>query len=283
MNTSTETPDKLAVFRAQARQDAAENASHAAMSSTAKAKLRELNDTTKSDKLANETFVQQFAKLPKDVRSLVHLYKRLFGHLLEVSPITGKPASNAPSDATLERMAEKLRWSLAHGWLPTESHDVVFMGTLAPDEERMSDDAFLSHLERAQTKHPIPLSTVRNAVYPSQVITADTYEGLVFADINGLDAATAARIAEVGLEAWLDGDEESSKPATTPHRPQKTYWTEDRCRKMGLCKAGPLCIKASNTGKPAPRKDGKQFCGTNCQECYPVRLRKRATEAVCIN
>jgi hypothetical protein len=54
------------------------------------------------------------------------------------------------------------------------------------------------------------------------------------------------------------------------------YWNPKRCRAKGLCKAGNLCIKASNSGKPALAAEGKQFCSENCQGSYPVRLQKAA-------
>ena len=51
------------------------------------------------------------------------------------------------------------------------------------------------------------------------------------------------------------------------------YWNPKRCLDRGMCKAGNLCLKADNNGRPAPAAEGKQYCGQNCQGSYPIRLR----------
>jgi hypothetical protein len=66
----------------------------------------------------------------------------------------------------------------------------------------------------------------------------------------------------------------------TPKAAKQPYWNPARCRKNGLCKAGSLCLKVSNTGKPAPTAEGKQYCGTACQGCYPIRLQKQQIQAL---
>jgi hypothetical protein len=51
------------------------------------------------------------------------------------------------TDAALERMATKVRWSLAHGWSIAEPNDVTFLGELTREELAMTDDRFYAYLE----------------------------------------------------------------------------------------------------------------------------------------
>jgi len=55
------------------------------------------------------------------------------------------------------------------------------------------------------------------------------------------------------------------------------YWNPKRCRERGLCKAGHLCFKADNNGKPAPSAEGNEFCNENCRESYPIRRKMLET------
>ena len=60
-------------------------------------------------------------------------------------------------------------------------------------------------------------------------------------------------------------------PATS----KREWWTPERCKEQGLCKAGKLCVFATGKGKPKVRLEGKQFCGKVCQEAYPIRVRNQ--------
>jgi hypothetical protein len=234
--------DTLAPFREQVRAEQEATKTGHKMSPAAAAALKALGEHTKADKEATASFVEQFAKLPKDIWTLTELLRRIYssdqnawtteveydsdGCVLALKPVRKAPVM---TDTLLEKMADKLRWSLQHGWPVVSISDVTFLSTLTADEAKMSDDKFLSHLESTQAKNPLPLS----------------------------------------------------RPTKIAHVPMKApYWNETRCKKAGLCKAGPLCMKASTVGKPAPVVEGKKFCGDNCKETYPIRLQKQQIRAL---
>jgi hypothetical protein len=282
--TASEQPvDALADYRKQAKAELEEKKQRGKMSEAARQKLKANNEATKADKQTNENFAAQFTQLPKDVWTLVQLLKRIFwsdqnawttkvtydneGSVLAVEPVRKPPQM---SDKLLERMADKIRWSLQHGWTATSVSDVVFFGTLTADEERMTDEKFIAHLEATAAKKPLPLSSLKNPALP---VVGDV-------DLNGLDSATANEVWETGLDAWLE--DETVTPKVAPTKTKAPYWNETRCRKGGLCKAGSLCLKASNAGKPAPVALGKQYCGVNCQDTYPIRRQKQQIRALAV-
>jgi hypothetical protein len=241
-----EAEDALAVFRAQVRQEMAEEqSSKPRLSEAAAARLRAIREQDKADKIATESFAEQFRRLPKDIWTLVQMLKRIYssdqnawttaviydadGCVLSVTPVRKAPQM---TDNLLERMADKIRWSLQHGWTVASISDVVFAAALTEDEKRMSDERFISHLEGHAAKNPAPLS----------------------------------------------------RPTTVEEAPKiikkAPYWNEARCSKNNLCKAGSLCLKASNSGKPAPAAEGRQYCGTACQGTYPVRREREQLRAL---
>jgi hypothetical protein len=266
--------DALAPFREQVRAEQEEKAARSKMSDTDAAKLRAVTEAAKTDKKATEIFINQFARLPKDTWTLTQLLKRIYS--LDQSSLTMEDGSATPVPRTrqitpqiLERMAAKIRWCLHRGWSVTCVGDVTFFGTLAREESEMSkekrfvmsDEQFLARLTLTKTAS---LSIVRNPALP-------VVGGL---DLNGLDAETADDIMEIGLSAWLTAGPE--KKTIAPVNPQKApYWNEQRCKKAGLCKAGPLCMRLSTAGKPAPVATGKHYCGSTCHGCHSVRLEKQ--------
>ena len=148
--------DTLAEFREQAKQGPEQRK----MSASAAATLRQINAVKEATRLANKKFANDFTLLDKDTWTIVQVFKRIYsadqnawttditydsdGCRLGVIPVRNAPLV---SDALLERMATKVRWSLAHGWSVSEPHDVTSFGELTQEELAMADDRFYAHLE----------------------------------------------------------------------------------------------------------------------------------------
>ncbi len=118
------TEDTLAEFREQAKQEP----ECRKMSASAAAALRQNNAVKEATKLANNKVANGLMLLDKDTWTLVRVLKRIYsadqnawtteitydsdGCILTVTPVR---KASLMSDALLERMANKVRWSLAHG------------------------------------------------------------------------------------------------------------------------------------------------------------------------
>lgn len=137
-------------FREAARLEAAEAATRSRMTEGQKQQLAAL----KQRRLENQSFAEQFEQLDKDSWTLVQMLKRIYAYQNswtvevtydargEIESVIPVRKSRRMNDAMLERMALKLRRSLAIGWKVTEPHDIAFLATLTREEERMGEEAF---------------------------------------------------------------------------------------------------------------------------------------------
>lgn len=110
------------------------------MTERAKAALRERNEADRRNEVEEARVCAEFLKLRRDVPNFVHALQQIHG----LSP-------------HLDRMAQKLLASLESGLLPTPSNavsDIVFLATLTPAEERMTDTQFEAEIRKhAEMKH----------------------------------------------------------------------------------------------------------------------------------
>jgi hypothetical protein len=110
------------------------------MTEEAKRKLRELNEADRRDEAEEARLHAQFMKLRRDVPNLANALFQITG-----------------AQPQIVRMAQKLLAALDAGLIPTLRHassDIVFLATLTPDEEQMSDEQFAEELKRhANVKH----------------------------------------------------------------------------------------------------------------------------------
>lgn len=113
------------------------------MSARAKAALRERNEADRRNEIEEARVCAQFLKLRRDVPNFAHILQQIHG----LSP-------------HLDRMAQKLLASLESGLFPTPGNttsDIVFLATLTPAEERMTDSQFEAELRKhAAMKHHGP-------------------------------------------------------------------------------------------------------------------------------
>jgi hypothetical protein len=137
------------------------------MSASQAAKLRAIKEQDKANREASNRLVEQFYKLPHDVHALIQVLRRII-----VAP--------APTQDRLERIAIKLRWSVAHGWRAFSSHDLVFLGELTREEETMSDEQFVRHLEQSwpEAVEQTAAMKLRRGVRPSRVAKERVWGGL---------------------------------------------------------------------------------------------------------
>ena len=269
---SPEPTDTLAIFRQQVAEEDAQPKK--GMSDKALEKLRAINAADKADKIATEKFLSDFKRLPKDTFTLTQLLKRILrtdqtaqtvkveweGDTAIVTSVPKNPTYSAPA---LERMANKLISSLQHGWFPTSVGDVLFLSGLTPDEVLLSEDKFYRALEANAASNPIFI----NGKTPKD-LPLSTFDGREI-PLTGLSHENRARVSEIGFDKWLD---EACgivpKPKATIKTAKKVWWTAERCRKNGLCKAGSLCVKAVK-GKPAPEQRANNPVGTSVGKRTP--------------
>jgi hypothetical protein len=147
--------DRLARFRNLAPEP------RARMSHTAAAKLRAVNENDRATKAANAKFAAQFARLPKDTWTIVQVLARIYSadnHAWTVEATydgdecTVTPVRKVPLNLLLERMANKVICCLRQGWTVTEPHDITLFGALTAEERAMSDEKFITHLDRIPSK-----------------------------------------------------------------------------------------------------------------------------------
>jgi len=104
------------------------------MSEAAKAKLREQNEADKRDEVEEARLYAQFLKLRRDAPNYANAIFQIMG---------GSPH--------IVRMARKLLAAGESGLVPTLRHassDIVFLSTLTPAEEEMSDAEFDAEMKQ---------------------------------------------------------------------------------------------------------------------------------------
>lgn len=134
-------------IRAQARQDAAEEAARSKMSEKTAANLRSINYEEKLRKQDNEKFAYALTQIEPTAENLSKL----------ISRCTGIPAI---STLLLPRMTQKLLyWIQSRGWrlgheisLP---EDIAFLSCLTPDEELMAEASFQAEWKVKKVVKPI--------------------------------------------------------------------------------------------------------------------------------
>jgi len=123
--------------RAAARED---RQARPKMTERAKAALRERNEAERRNEAEEARVCAEFLKLRRDVPNFAHALQQIHG----LSP-------------HLDRMAQKLLASVESGLFPTPGNavsDIVFLATLTPAEERMTDLQFEAELRKhAAMKH----------------------------------------------------------------------------------------------------------------------------------
>jgi len=104
------------------------------MTERAKVALRERNEADRRNEVEEARVCAEFLKLRRDVPNFAHALQQIHG----LSP-------------HLDRMAQKLLASLESGLFPTPGNavsDIVFLATLTPAEERMTDLQFEAELRK---------------------------------------------------------------------------------------------------------------------------------------
>lgn len=143
------------------------------MTEQAKAALRGRSEHERINKEAGEKFLAAFDKLPKEVPAMRYVLRKIFSSAFEAQTleviwhgddyelrVVPKPGEPVPH---LTRMAQKLLASLESGLRPapeSATSDIVFLATLTPAEERMTEKQFEAELRiHAEMKHKNKLST----------------------------------------------------------------------------------------------------------------------------
>jgi hypothetical protein len=187
------------------------------MSDRAVEKLQAIGQHDKATRAANAKFAAQFARLPKDVRTIVEVLKRVHSSdqntmttevAYEGDCCTVTPVRKAPlmTDSTLERMANKIISGLRHGWTVTEPHQLTFLGTLTADESKMTDEKFVSHLDKHAPDKATSLARYDADGLKPEFMTDAPLRSVVVPSGKRCALRSQCVKAEKRLGAWVKGE-----------------------------------------------------------------------------